>query len=225
MKIAIILGITHSGNIESVGTFTGILSLDRKDSWKLHRRAKEFLAMRSPDSPSLRDNLDFRRVWNQNRPVDNLLDLFPSLKYSYSSTLPSSYRTGKVNLVRSESSKSKARVDDIARSHSIRLDPIDAPKELYKYRLRVQSIISWAYHNNFVPVMMTLTVFHRWHNLAGLYNVISRARTALFNKGTAGLRIRDAIDLQGYVNRLEETINDGDGYNSGWHPHYHVLLI
>ena len=43
---------------------------------------------------------------------------------------------------------------------------------------------------------------------------------------------RAAMDLQGYVRRLEITINDGlitpDGEilpNAGWHPHFHVILF
>ena len=87
--------------------------------------------------------------------------------------LPQAHRSGFVNLVVSE--KGKTRVADVARSHSIRFDPVDAPKELYKHRLRINRIIKWAYKNNFVPVLMKLTTYHRWNNLDGLNRVLGEA--------------------------------------------------
>ena len=131
-------------------------------------------------------------------------------------------------------------VSDIARSHSIRLDPVDAPKELFKYRLRLQKIIAWAYANDLVPILMTLTIFHRWQPLASLCRVLGGAWSELF-RGPVGLKRKARIGLRGYVRRMEETFNDGDSqfskiknlnpevgtkvFNSGWHPHYHVLMF
>ena len=57
------------------------------------------------------------------------------------------FRDEYVDIVASEKDDTTSvRVDDICRSHSIWLDPVDAPKELYKWRLRVQKAIAWAYY-------------------------------------------------------------------------------
>ena len=81
-----------------------------------------------------------------------------------------------VDVVASEKNDNvSVRFDDICRSHSIWLDPVDAPKELYKWRLRIQRAIAWAYLNDCVPVMMTLTIFHRWHHLKNLLNVLQNS--------------------------------------------------
>ena len=165
-----------------------------------------------------------------------LLDLFPSLKHSYSSMFTEIHRFGNVHLVVSKDRK-KCRVKDIARSHSIWLDPVDAPKEFYKHRLHINRVIKWAYKNKYVLVMMTLTPYHRWHNLDGLLRVLSAAWRDLFSNGYGRNRAA-SVGLVGWVRRLEITINDMDSKseksennnsndnalptpssNSGWHPH------
>ena len=313
--------------------------MSREDVWKLLRRSKMYLSLRYA-SPELVAELDKRRRWNKDqRLIVTLLDLFPSLKYSYSSMLPVAHRRGVVKIVGSggrgipkagstagfdsdvgdfanngdfvsvggvggvalgegavagglatdcglasaplpaleqplpllegmgkvspprscdtnngiksqscsnatgdndyhntngggqnltpeQTLASKVRIDDIARSHSIRLDPVDARKELFKYRIRIQRVLAWAYQHNLVPVMMTLTVFHRWNPLADILDVLLKSRAALF-QGAQGQRYMHEIGLEGYVQRLEETINDRDDEdgNSGWHPHLHVILL
>ena len=126
------------------------------------------------------------------------------------------------------------RMEDVCRSHSIWLDPIDAPKELYKWRLRIQKAIAWAYLNDYVPVMMTLTIYHRWNNLDGAMRVLQDSWDEFLVSGRPALRRQTAMGLAGYIRRLEITINDGDENfdesgkpktNSGWHPHFHVLLF
>ena len=234
-------------------TLYGTGRVTRRNPQALLRRVKEFLAMRSVDdlSPELRDWIDQRYPWNKERPAENLLDYFTSVKYSYSSLLPFAHRTGNVDLVVSE--KGKARVPDIARSHSIWLDPVDAPKELYKYRLRIQDCITWGYDSGFVPVMMTLTVFHRWHECKRLLRVIKKAWSSMFS-GSKWRRLAERAGLEDYIRRLEITINDGNNVsspipsrlncsesmknrgtrtpddnnyqlatNAGWHPHFHAI--
>ena len=176
-------------------------------------------------TPELVEKLDLRRDWNLTRPVDTVIDLLPALKFSHSSLRGRKF-DAPVELI---SKGNSVHFKDIALSHSIRLDPVDSPKELYKYRQRIQKVIEWAYAKNLVPVMMTLTVFHRWHYLAPLYRVLSGAWSDLF-RGSVGLKRKELIGLQGYIRRLEETFNDGDAnfdksLNSGWHPHYHVILL
>lgn len=210
------------GNLDVLDNSTG--EDGNLSSWELLRRSKQLLAMRTV-TPELAARLDLRRDWNQHRQVTTLLDCFPSLKYSYSSLRGKKFDSS----VSIFSNGLKARVNDVARSHSIRLDPVDAPKELFKYRQRIQKIITWAYAQNLVPVMMTLTVFHRWHDLAPLCRVLWNSWSELF-RGPLGLKRKAYIGLRGYVRRMEETFNDGDedynGFlNSGWHPHYHVMLI
>lgn len=201
-------------------------ALSRGDAWRAQRAAKKYLARRTlKDFERLIKKLDRRKEWNKWRSTDTLLDLFTSVKYSHSSFLPEACRQGYTNLV--SNGGNKARVAKIARSHSIRLDPVEAPKELYKYRLRIDRIINWAYKTNLVPVMMTLTVFHRWHDLAPLCRVLQHSWTDLFSGGCKGLQRAEKIGLQGFIRRMEETINDGggDSTNAGWHPHYHVILL
>ena len=134
-----------------------------------------------------------------------------------------------------KNNRTTVRLADICRSHSIWLDPVDAPKELYKWRLRVQKSICWAYENGCVPVMMTLTIFHRWHCLKGLLKVLRKSWSWFMLTGGSATRRRAAMGLEGYVRRLEITINDGQENrigdaaepvtNSGWHPHIHVILF
>lgn len=85
------------------------------------------------------------------------------------------------------------RLGDICRSHSIWLDPVDSPKELYKWRLRVQKAICWAYANDCVPVMMTLTIFHRWNCLKNLLNVLQRSWDKFLVSGRPATRRREAM--------------------------------
>lgn len=214
--------------------------LSRNDSWGMLRRAKLYLSRRKLVDCFSVDEFDLRRDWNKQRcSVSSLLDLFPSLKYSYSSLLPRtvvSRRRGLdvsqvdnsfVDVVVTSRSDGRhvVRVKDISRSHSIRFDPVDAPKELYRYRLRIQEYLCWARQVDVVPVMMTLTVFHRWHPLKGLVSVLKKAWNYFFTGTRAATRRAEKMGLCGYIRRMEETLNRGKGYNSGWHPHYHVLLF
>ena len=208
---------------------TGLVT--RRNPQALLRRAKEYLAMRSIDDlePELRDWLDQRYSWNkEKRPAQNLLDLFTALKHSYSSLLPYAHHVGDVDLFVSE--KGKARVPDIVRSHSIWLDPVDAPKELFKYRLRIDDCLAWAYGNGLVPVMMTLTIFHRWHDLKPLLRVLKKSWSSMFS-GSRWRRLAERAGLEDYIRRLEVTINDltatgeriKNRRNSGFHPHFHAI--
>ena len=146
------------------------------------------------------------------------------------------FRYDYVDVVASEKNGNEAiRMDDVCRSHSIWLDPIDAPKELYKWRLRVQKAICWAYLNDCVPVMMTLTIYHRWDNLDGLIRVLQNSWDKFLVSGRPAQKRQAEMDLVGNIRRLEITINDGDenfseengkpDTNAGWHPHFHVLLF
>lgn len=221
--------------------------LTRSDRWKLLRRSKNFLARRSVDVECF-DSLTpfFRRKHADWRDKGfPLLDYFSGLKYSYSAPLPVrvisqrrgddvvSGRVGYFDLsFDAGSSAKKARVSDLVRSRSIRLDPVDSPKQMFLYRLRIQRCIAWGYSLGFVPVMMTLTLFHRWHPLKGLLNVLSKAWNYFFTGTRMATRRAEKIGLVAYIRRAEETINnksrrdDGScGYNSGWHPHYHVILF
>lgn len=200
-----------------------------KDPYLLQRNGKKALAMRSVETlpDYIRQKIDQRRDWNkQNRPANNVLEqFFPSFQFSYATPLPQAYRKGSVDLVVSE--KGNARVVDIARSHSIWLDAVDAPKELYKYRLRIQRVIKWAYKQGYVPIMMTLTIYHRWHHLDELLAVLREAWKDLFSNYAGRKRMTD-VELQGWVRRLEITINDAEENsksNAGFHPHFHAIIM
>ena len=213
-RLGIIDTVCH--NNQKNQEFLGSEEISSKDLWKMQRRAKLMLSMRSIEEyPELVEQLDRRKDWNrENRKIENLLDLFPSLKYSYSSQLPKSYSKGVVDICRSEET-GNTYVGDIARSHSIRLDPVDSPKELKKYRLRIQRVIDWSYKNDLVPVMMTLTMFHRWDNLAPLCRALRLAWSGLFGNGQAGYDRKCYIGLQGFIRRMEETLNDGSEFKLG----------
>lgn len=196
------------------------------DAWRAQRTAKRYLARRTLDNyEHLVAKLDKRKEWNKWRKTETLLDLFTSVKYAYSSLVPASCNKGYTSFV--TNGGKGGRVANIARSYSIRLDPVEAPKILYKYRLRIDRILDWAYKNSLLPVMMTLTVFHRWHDLEPLCRVLQYSWTDLFSGVSQGRRRAEHIDLQGFIRRMEETINDGDAnsHNAGWHPHFHVILL
>ena len=220
-----VLGETKLGNIDSFdNSFLGTSRLDKISRFRMLRRSKMLLGMRSVSEELIR-RLEKRREWNRDREITTVLDLFPSLKFSYSSKCGKKFDDS----VEIKVSGTNACVGDIARSHSIRLDPVDAPKELYKYRLRIQKIIEWAYAVNVVPIMMTLTIFHRWQNLDSLCRIIGGAWSDLF-RGPYGIERKRQMGLVGYIRRMEETFNDGDANfnescNAGWHPHYHVILL
>ena len=238
-SLGIIDSVCHPNSSPAFNEFLGTGEISCKDLWKMQRRSKSMLAMRTvTDWETLIDKLERRRTWNRaNRAVETLLDLFPSLKYSYSSLLPQSSRRGYVEILRTaDIGRVSTRVGDVARSYNIRLDPIDSPKRLIKYAWRIQSIINWCYKQGFVPVMMTLTLYHRWHALAPLCRILRQAWSRLFGGGKAGVARKKYIDLQGYIRRMEETINDGGiaagvgefedrSFNAGWHPHYHIVLM
>ena len=95
------------------------------------------------------------------------------------------------------------------------------------YRQRIQKIIEWSYANDLVPVMMTLTLYHRWAYLDSLCNVLRNSWSELF-RGSQGMKRKQYMGLCGYIRRMEETFNDGEDEsetNAGWHPHYHVILL
>lgn len=222
--------------------FLGDVHVERSDRMKLLRRSKMFLSRRkfadlSEDSiPSL---------YGVKGKIETVLDCFPSLKYSYSAPLPPRVVMRKHGIPDEFSrfcdhvrfldvccapngSSKKARLDDLSRSSNIRLDPMDAPRQLFIYRCRIRRCLAWGYSVGLVPIMMTLTIFHRWHPLKKLLWVIGKAWNHFFTAGHPATERSKRMGVQAYIRRLEETINNGSresGYNSGWHPHYHVILF
>ena len=227
---------------ELLRSFLGDEHIERSDRMKLLRRSKMFLSRRkfadlSEDSiPSL---------YGVKGKIETVLDCFPSLKYSYSAPLPPRVIMRKHGIsdrlsrfcdhVRfldvccsPDGSSKKARLNDLSRSSNLRLDPMDAPRQLFIYRCRIRRCLSWGYSVGLVPIMMTLTIFHRWHPLKKLLWVISKAWNHFFTAGYPATERSKRMGVQAYIRRLEETINNGSresGYNSGWHPHYHVILF
>ena len=212
------LGIIESFSPPLPDSTLGNVELDRKQCMEMLRRSKLLLAMRKP-SLDLIEHLDRRRVWNiSNRLIENNLDLFPSVKYSHSSALPCN--RGRISLVVSD--KGKARFVGVARSNNIRLDPVDAQKVIYKRRLEIQRALVWGYDNGFIPVMMTLTIFHdwTWQPLTKLIAVLRKSYEDLFGHKIGG-KLKKAIGFQYRIFRMEETLDK----ENGWHPHYHIVLF
>ncbi len=207
--------------------------LERNQLMEMLRRSKMYLGMRKPDEELIK-KLERRRTWNiASRPIENNLDLFVSVKYSNSCSMPCN--KGRIDLVVSE--KGKARFSGVAHSNNMRLDPVDAQKVAYKRRKEIQRAIQWGYDNGFIPVMMTLTVFHdwTWQPLTKIIAVLRKSYEDLFGHKVGG-KLKDAIGFKYRIYRMEETIdmkNDlscskGSGKHDGkhgWHPHYHIVLF
>ena len=188
----------------------------------------------SPQSIDWKNSPWYRQYLRDSvREKDSLFfDAEKVLKSPESPTAKDLFRYDYVDVVASEKNENvSVRFDDVCRSHSIWLDPVDAPKELYKWQLRIQKAIAWAYLDDCVPVMMTLTIFHRWHHLKNLLNVLQNSWDNFLVSSWSARKRRAVMDLQGYVRRLEITINDKispDGEilpNFGFHPHFHVILF
>ena len=197
----------------------GDAELERNQSFEMLRRSKMYLGMREPDEELIK-KLERRRDWNiDNRPIESNLDLFTSVKYSYSSALPCN--KGRVDLVVSKNGS--VRFSGVARSRNIRLDPVDAKKISYKRRLEIQRALQWGYDNEFIPVMMTLTIFHdwTWQPLTKLIAVLRNAYEDLFGHKIGG-KLKKAIGFQYRIFRMEETL---DLEKDGWNPHYHIVLF
>lgn len=215
----------------------GDTELEIKQSMEMLRRSKMYLGMRKPDEELVK-KLERRRDWNIfNRPIESNLDLFSAVKYSYSSAMPCN--KGQVDLV--VSSNGRARFAGVAHSNNMRLDPVDAQKISYKRRLEIQRALQWGYDNGFIPVMMTLTIFHdwTWQPLTKLIAVLRKSYEDLFGH-KVGEKLKKAIGFQYRIFRMEETLDmrsplvaqefvegekhEHDGKH-GWHPHYHVVLF
>ena len=215
----------------------GDTELDSNQSMEMLRRSKMYLGMRKPDEELVK-KLERRRDWNiTSRPIENNLDLFTGVKYSYSSAMPCN--KGQVDLVVSENGK--ARFSGVAHSNNMRLDPVDARKISYKRRLEIQRALQWGYDNGFIPVMMTLTIFHdwTWQPLTKLIAVLRKSYEDLFGHKIGG-KLKKAIGFQYRIFRMEETLDmksplvaqdSAEGGNHehdgkhGWHPHYHIVLF
>ena len=224
--------------------FVGNGHFERSDRMNLLRRSKLFLARRAFADLS---ECDKPKLYGAKNKIVTVLDCFPSLKYSYSSSLPPRVvmknhgipedfygRRGPGDVqyfdvcCAPDGSSKKARMSDVSRSANIRLDPMDSPRQLFIYRCRIRRCIAWAYSVGLVPIMMTLTVFHRWNPLRSLLRVISRSWDRFFASGRPAVSRTRRMGVQAYIRRLEETITNGGDfcdYNSGWHPHYHVILF
>ena len=218
-------GVNFQTIIRQVFSIAGEFSLNER--YQMFLRGRSYLSSRSVVDEELLKKLDRRKEHNKWRGSDTLLDFNTSIKYAHSSLIPQVDRIGFTDIKIND--KGKVRFDKVAKSHSIRFDPVDAPVELFKYHGRINQYINWAYKTKLVPVMMTLTIYHRWHDLAPLCRALQKAWTHLFSGGSKGTKRREYIGLKGFIRRMEETINDNDAEfnkgNDGWHPHYHIILF
>ena len=220
----------------------GDSELTRKQLYEMLRRSKMLLSMRC-SYDEVANRLERRREWNIAKlpVIRSNLDLFPAVKYSYSSRRPDKEE---ISLVVSDGGK--VRFDGVVRSNNMRLDPVDAQKISYKRRLEIQRALQWGYDNGFIPVMMTLTIFHdwTWQPLTKLIAVLRKSYEDLFGH-KIGEKLKKSIGFQYRIFRMEETLDmrsplvaqdeqgklnnvvqfgKGDGIH-GWHPHYHVVLF
>lgn len=227
----------------------GDLQLTRKQRFEMLRRSKMLLSMRRADD-EVAKLLERRKEWNIARlpVIQNNLDLFPAVKYSYSSRRPGK---NEISLVVSDGGK--VRFDGLVRSDNMRLDPVDAPRIAYKKRKEIQRALQWGYDNGQIPVMLTFTIFHdwTWQPLDKLIAVLRNSYDDIFDHKVGG-QLKDKIGFRYRIFRMEETIdmnnplaeqdeqelfasgleNGQRGYRDGehdgkhgWHPHYHVILF
>ena len=206
--------------------------LTRKQRYEMLRRSKMLLSMRRADD-EVAKRLERRKEWNIARlpVIQNNLDLFPAVKYSYSSRRPDKRE---ISLVISDGGK--VRFDGLVRSDNMRLDPVDAPRIAYKKRKEIQRALQWGYDNGIIPVMLTFTIFHdwTWQPLEKLIAVLRSSYDDMFDH-SVGERLRSKIGFKYRIFRMEETIDmkspfaiqDGHEHDGkhGWHPHYHVILF
>lgn len=227
----------------------GNLQLTRKQRFEMLRRSKMLLSMRC-SYEEVAKRLERRREWNIARlpVIENNLDLFPAVKYSYSSRRPSEHE---ISLVVSDGGT--VRFDGVVRSCNMRLDPVDAVRIAYKKRKEIQRALQWGYDNGQIPVMLTFTIFHdhTWQPLDKLIAVLRNSYSDMFDH-KVGEQLRDKIGFRYRIFRMEETIDiknslveqdekelfasclengerghregEHDGKH-GWHPHYHVILF
>ena len=221
-------------------TIIGDIKLNRNQLFEMLRRSKTLLSMRVAD-PEVIKRLERRRKWNIDKLpiISTNLDLFPAVKYSYSSRRPDKYE---ISIIVSEGGK--VRFDGLVRSCNMRLDPVDAPRIAYEKRKDIQRAIKWGYDNDFIPVMLTFTVFHdwTWQPLDKLISVLRNSYNDMFDH-KVGMSLRDKIGFKYRIFRMEETLDmknplespdeqepvendkhEHDGHH-GWHPHYHVILF
>ena len=221
-------------------TIIGDTKLNRNQLFEMLRRSKTLLSMRVADSEVIK-RLERRKKWNIDRlPISSTnLDLFPAVKYSYSSRRPDKYE---ISIIVSEGGR--VRFDGLVRSCNMRLDPVDAPRIAYEKRKDIQRAIKWGYDNDFIPVMLTFTIFHdwTWQPLDKLISVLRNSYNDMFDH-KVGMSLRDKIGFKYRIFRMEETLDmknplespdeqepvendkhEHDGHH-GWHPHYHVILF
>lgn len=230
-------------------TIIGDIKLNRNQLFEMLRRSKMLLSMRRADD-EVAKLLERRKEWNIARlpVIENNLDLFPAVKYSYSSRRP-----GKDDISLVVSDGGNVRFDGVVRSCNMRLDPVDAVRIAYIKRKEIQRALQWGYDNGQIPVMLTFTIFHdwTWQPLDKLISVLRNSYSDMFDH-KLGEQLRDKIGFRYRIFRMEETIDmknplavqdeqelfesglengqrghrDGehDGKH-GWHPHYHVILF
>lgn len=224
----------------------GDLGLTRKQLYEMLRRSKMLLSMRRAGN-AVAKLLERRKEWNIARlpVIENNLDLFPAVKYSYSSRRPDKHE---ISLVVSDGGS--VRFDGVVRSCNMRLDPVDAPRIAYNKRKEIQRALQWGYYNDVIPVMLTFTIYHdwTWQPLDKLIAVLRSSYDDMFDH-SVGERLRDKIGFKYRIFRMEETLDmknplaahdeqepneDGERYENkrgkhdgkhGWHPHYHVILF
>lgn len=219
----------------------GDSQLTRKQRFGMLRRSKMLLSMRRADA-EVAKLLERRKEWNIARlpVIENNLDLFPAVKYSYSSRRP-----GKDEISLVVSDGGNVRFDGVVRSCNMRLDPVDAVRIAYIKRKEIQRALQWGYDNGQIPVMLTFTIFHdwTWQPLDLLISVLRSSYSDMFDH-KLGEQLRDKIGFRYRIFRMEETIDmenplaaqnesepvenvergQHDGKH-GWHPHYHVILF
>lgn len=137
------------------------------------------------------------------------------------------YRTHDCRYVRRERSVSvkaneagNAHYSGLATCGSVWACPLCAAVIQQKRRQELVKLLSWAYANDYRPVMVTFTVPHTtFDTLSDLQDRLKDAFARL-RGGNAWSRFRERYGFAGIVRSLEVT----HGQN-GWHPHTHEIWL
>lgn len=138
------------------------------------------------------------------------------------------YRTHDCRYVRRERAVSvnssvesgSAHYSGLATCGSVWACPLCAAIIQQKRRQELVQLLSWAYANEYRPVMVTFTVPHTsFDTLSDLQDRLKVAFSRL-RGGNAWARFRDRYGFGGIVRSLEVTYGD-----NGWHPHTHEIWL
>ena len=128
-------------------------------------------------------------------------------------------QTGGATSVKCSPSEKKAWYGGLMTCGSVWLCPICSLKIAARRAEEIRRAL--ANNPNLVPVLVTLTLQHKWGDkLRDLMNDLKAAWRYTFS-GTKRKRFNERFGVKGYINSTEVRVS----LSTGWHPHMHVLFL